>query len=212
MGGRGALPLRSLNVHNDYRDDSRNNHRHGRTGGRPPRNDGRAGGERRGIPLSDLDPRTTEASRRVIGCAIEVHKALGPGFDAPIYLQALRCELDAQGVPYKADHRIPVLYKDKNIGEVTASLFVDGLFLVEVSARSGQVSTPDRLALRARLKAAHLDLGLVINFAERRLKDGLVRVLNIDKINHEKGIAAHDGIDDDLDHPEGERLADFDGH
>jgi GxxExxY protein len=202
-------------VHNDYRDDSRNNHRSGRQGGRAPRNDGRfdgrmGGGERRGIPLSDLDPRTTEASRRVIGCAIEVHKALGPGFDAPIYLQALKCELEAQGVPFTPDHRIPVIYKDKTIGEVTAHLFVEGLFLVEVSARAGQVSTPERLALRARLKAANLDLGLVINFAERRLKDGLVRVLNIDKINQDKGLSAAESHDEDLDHAEGDRLADFD--
>ncbi len=202
-------------MHNDYRDDSRhNNHRSGRPGGRGPRNDGRfdgrAGGDRRGIPLSDLDPRTTEASRRVIGCAIEVHKALGPGFEAPIYLQALKCELDAQGVPYKADHRIPVIYKDKTIGEVTADLFVDNLFFVEVSARAGQVSTPERIALRARLKAANLDLGLVINFAERRLKDGLVRVLNIEKINQDKGLSAGEPHDEDLDHAEGDRLADFD--
>ncbi len=191
-------------MNNDYRDDSRV-----KGGRRAQRNDNSRSSERRGIPLSELDPRITEASRRVIGCAIEVHKTLGPGYDAGIYLAALKREMEAQGVHYQADHRFPVMYKDQKVGEVTACLFVDGLFLVELMARSGPVTTPERIALRAQLKAAGLDLGLIINFAERRLKDGLVRVLNVEKINLERGLAV--GADDDLDHPaDGERLADFD--
>ncbi len=67
----------------------------------------------------------------------------------------------------------------------------------EVLARPGDVSTHDRLSLRAKLKSANLDLGLVINFSERRLKDGLVRVLNIDKINADRGIAPGDGEEHD---------------
>jgi GxxExxY protein len=203
-----------LTVPNEYRDDrnayrGRNNNRGG--GGR---GDGRGGGgERRGIPLSDLDPKTTEASRKVIGCSIEVHKGLGPGFDASVYMQALTAELDTQGVPYKCDHRIQVMYKGKSVGEVVAALFVDNLFLVHLMARSGQVSTAERMALRAQLKAAGLDLGLIVNFAERRLKDGLVRVLNIEKINLERGITASDGMMEDDDHGEGpDRVQDFDSH
>ncbi len=60
------------------------------------------------------------------------------------------------------------------------------------------------MALRGQLKAADLDLGLIINFAERRLKDGLVRVLNIDKINFERGddgMEEDDGHDGPPDHP-----------
>ena len=133
--------------------------------------------------MSDLDPATTESSRKVIGCAIEVHKTLGPGYDAGVYAGALKKELDGQGVKYKSDHRIPVKYKDKVVGDVCADLFVDDLFLVCVTARPGPVGTPERMCLRGQLKAADLDLGLIINFAERRLKDGLVRVLNVSKIN-----------------------------
>lgn len=196
-------------MNNDFRDDSRGNFRGGRRAPRHDYNNNNRVGERRGIPLSDLDPRITEASRRVIGCAIEVHKTLGPGYDAPVYLAALKREMEAQAVPFRAEHRIPVTYKDQQVGETTASLFVDGLFLVDLMARSGPVNTPERIALRAQLRAAGLDLGLIINFAERRLKDGLVRVLNVEKINQERGLA--DGSDDDLDHPgDGERLADFD--
>ncbi len=107
----------------DYREDHRDSSRGGRGGGGPGRG-GRGGygqPERRGIPLSELDPTTTESSRKVIGCAIEVHKALGPGFDASVYAKALRIELEGQGVKYKSDHKIPVKYKDKLIGDVYAT-------------------------------------------------------------------------------------------
>jgi hypothetical protein len=59
------------------------------------------------------------------------------------------------------------------------------------------VSSGDRASLRAQLKASDLTLGLITNFAGRRLTDGLVRVLNVDKIRAERGEDfnddAHDG-------------------
>ncbi len=181
---------------------------HGRGGGHSGGHGGHGGGghERRGIPLSDLPPELTESSRKAIGCAIEVHKALGPGYDRATYAAALRMELDGQGIPYKVDHVIPVKYQDKKIGEVVADMFVEDRFILAVMSRPGEVGTYERLALRAQLKAADLDLGLIINFAERRLKDGLVRVLNIDKINAERD----EGHDEDGHDDEGGEYHDFD--
>lgn len=169
---------------------------------------GRDGGyhERRGIPLSELDPTLTDFSRRVIGAAIEVHKTLGPGYDETVYLTALKGEMQAGGLNFKAMHAFTVNFKDRKVGEAITDLFVEDRFIVEVMARPGDVSTYDRLSARAKLKAGNLDLGLIINFAERRLKDGLVRVLNIDKINAEKGIS---GEHDDLGHDEGGTGAGF---
>jgi GxxExxY protein len=164
-------------VPNDHRDDPRDNHHprgNNARGGRPP--------ERRGVPLADLDPTTTEASRKVIGCSIEVHRTLGPGYDAPMYAKALKRELGSQGVRFECDKPFAVKYKDEVVGEVCTELLVEDLFLVKITARPGQVGTFERLELRSQLKAANLDLGLIINFAERRLKDGLVRVLNMDKL------------------------------
>lgn len=198
----------------DYRGDYSGESRGG-YGGRGPGGGhrggghrGGGGGERRGIPLSELDPTLTEFSKRVIGGAIEVHKALGPGYDKGAYLAALRKEMDALSLNYKPGHALEVKYKDTKVGEAIADLFVEGRFLVEVMARPGDVSTFDRLGLRAKLKAANLDLGLIINFGERRLKDGLVRVLNIDKLNAERGILG--GEDDD--HGEGAGTHDFEQH
>jgi len=126
-----------------------------------------------------------------------VHKTLGPGYDQAAYLNAMKMELDALGVAYSQGHTINVMYKDRKIGEAKSDLFVDGKFFLEVMARPGQVSTFERLALRAKLKAQDMELGLIINFAERRLKDGLVRVVNIDKIMKEKGITLDEGEDQD---------------
>lgn len=146
--------------------------------------------------LSDeeLDPALSEVSRKVIGCAIELHTTLGPGFDASVYTRALSNELKAAGVKHTMDHRFPVRYHGQEVGTGTFSLYVDGRFAVQVLASQEEVGGFERTALRAALRAADLELGLLINFHRRRLKDGgLVRVLNPDKIDSLRG---HRGEDD----------------
>jgi len=142
---------------------------------------------RRGTPLTDLDPALTEVSRKLIGCAIEVHKGLGPGFPQAIYTRALQVELDAIGVAYKVRHPVPVKYRGQDVGERIADMLIDNRFIVELMAEHRDIGGFERAALRALLRAADLELGLIINFGERRLKDGLVRVLNPDKLNAMKG-------------------------
>jgi GxxExxY protein len=162
--------------------------------------------ERRGIPLSDLDPNLTQISHKVIGCARDVHISIGPGYDRAVYLEALKQEMQAQAINFKVNHPFEVKYKDRVVGHAPATLFIEDKFLVEVLATPGEVGGTERTALRARLRAADLTLGLIINFAGRLLKDGLVRVLNVDKINREKGITdehgVHDDYDDQHDHPD----------
>jgi GxxExxY protein len=141
------------------------------------------GNRRRGLPLSELDPALTEKSRKVIGGAIEVHKALGPGFSRDIYMNALKIELEAAELEFEMDAEFEVVYKDNDLGGVAIDCFVEERFAVEILARPGQIGSLERLALRSKLRAADVELGLIINFSERRLKDGLVRVLNPDKLN-----------------------------
>lgn len=179
--------------------------------GRDRDRDGGGGGGRgrgEGVPLEELDPALTEVSRKVIGCAIEVHRTLGPGFDKAVYTNALKAELDAVGVKYKADHAVPVMYKGKEAGRRTADLLIDDRFIVELMAERIEIGGTERAALRALLRAADLELGLIINFAERRLKDGLVRVLNPDKLNAMRAEHEDEYEDDEEgeyeDEPEGE--------
>ncbi len=159
----------------DYRDYN---------GGRGDRGGDRGGDRaRRATPLSDLDPAVTEVSRKVIGAAIEVHKALGPGFPLAVYKTALGKAVQAEGVEPNFDEIFEVEYNDEVVGEITADMFAGEAFLVKLMAEHREIGVQERAELRAQLRAADLELGLIINFGERRLKDGLVRVLNPDKLN-----------------------------
>lgn len=178
--------------------DNRNYNRRDNRDNRGNQRDNRGGGDRprRGTPLSELDPALTEVSRKVIGCAIEVHMELGPGYDESVYLKALQMELDAEGVTYKVGHSFDVYFDDKVVGKTVADMWVGDRFIVEIMARPGEVGSYERNALRAQLRAADVELGLIINFGERRLKDGLVRVLNPDKLNALKG-QGEEGVEDE---------------
>ncbi|MFN0010021.1 MAG: GxxExxY protein [Phycisphaerales bacterium] len=153
--------------------------------GRSPQQDGPR--QRRGTPLADLDPALTDVSRKVIGASIEVHKAIGPGFPEDVYLAALCAELDTLGVKYQARAAFDVKYRGKAVGQFKVDLYVDDRFFVDVCAEHREIGSVERAALRAQLRAKDLELGLIINFAEMRLKDGLIRVLNPDKLNAMKG-------------------------
>lgn len=162
----------------------------------------REGQRRRGVPLSDLDPALTEMSRKVIGASIEVHKALGPGYPREIYANALANELEAEEISFKRDYPFDVHFEDIVAGQIVSDFYVGDRFLVMVRAHDGQVSGGERSELRAQLRAADLELGLIVNFGERRLKDGLVRVLNPDKIEALKGESRDEGEDDEYEDDE----------
>lgn len=149
----------------------------------------------------ELDPSLSDVSRTVIGSAIEIHKALGPGFDRSVYENALSVELKAQSVRHTVNHEFPVEYKNQRVGSHRVSLYVDDRFAVQVLAEDRDVSGFDRDAMRAQLRAAGLDLGLIINFNRRRLRDGLVRVLNPDRIDSIRG-GRHDDEHDDYEDDE----------
>lgn len=148
---------------------------------------------RRSTPLSELDPALTEISRRVIGCAIETHKELGPGYPIEIYRKALTHELKHEEIAFELDKSFSVEFDGEDIGTVNADMYVGNRFLLKILADSNEVSGGARSELRAVLRAAELELGLIINFGQRRLKDGLVRVLNPDALRDD------DDYDDDED-------------
>ncbi|HMN42276.1 MAG TPA: GxxExxY protein [Phycisphaerales bacterium] len=135
----------------------------------------------RGVPLSELDPALTETSRKLIGASIEVHKALGPGYDKATYQKAIETELDALGVTYATNHEIPVIYRGKQVGTRVADILIENKFIADFYAQHREIGASERTGMRAALIAADMELGLIINFSERRLKDGLVRVLNPNK-------------------------------
>jgi len=80
-------------------------------------------------------------SRKVIGCGIEVHKILGPGYDADVYLKALCLELDEEEVSYQLNHSFDVDFDGDIVGQTVATMYVGERFLVEVLARVGEVGS-----------------------------------------------------------------------
>lgn len=193
-GGRGGYRDNrgGGNHRGGHRDNRGGNYRDNRAG-HGGRGGGHGGGfDRRGVQLDELDPALTELSRRVIGCAIEVHKELGPGYPREVYVKSLQIELKAEEIEFKADHTFEVEFDAEVVGEVVCDLFIGERFLVKLMAEHTEIGTQPRSELRAQLRAADFELGLIINFGERRLKDGLVRVLNPDKLRELRG-----EVDDD---------------
>jgi GxxExxY protein len=111
----------------------------------------------------------------IIGAAVEVHKELGPGFLESIYEEALCYEFNLQGIGYNRQMPADINYKGLKIKGFKLDLVVENEVVVELKS----VQLPPKLALSqtiSYLKATGLKRGLIINFGERRLIDGITRV------------------------------------
>ncbi len=123
-------------------------------------------------PSRDLD----ELAYRVIGAAIEVHKHLGPGFLESVYEQALAVELGLRGIAFDRQRVVPVIYKTQIVGEHRLDFVVENQLVVEM--KSAESFLPlHRAQLISCLKAMPSQLGLLINFNEKWLKNGIERVV-----------------------------------
>ena len=118
-----------------------------------------------------------ELSHRVIGCALEVHRLLGPGLLESTYEQCLAHELRQAGIPFRLQAPLPVEYKGVHLDcGYRVDLLVDDRLILELKA-------VDRLApiheaqLLTYLKLAGIKTGLLINFNVKRLKDGIKRMV-----------------------------------
>lgn len=123
-------------------------------------------------PSSEVD----ELARIVIGAAIEVHRALGPGYLESVYEEALGIELGLRSTPYERQVKIAVMYKNHPVGEGRLDLLVAKILPVEL--KTVEALAPIHQAqLLSYLKMTHLHLGLLINFNVPVLKYGIKRVI-----------------------------------
>jgi GxxExxY protein len=118
----------------------------------------------------------TTTTERIIGCGIEVHKALGPGLLECVYEEALCVELKHAGLAYARQVGIPLLYKGQLIGEHRPDLVVEGCVVVEVKSveRLHEVHTAQ---LTTYLRMLDLRVGLLLNFNVAALRNGIRRVV-----------------------------------
>lgn len=117
-------------------------------------------------------------TEKIIGAAIEVHRILGPGLLESVYEQALCHDFELQGIRYESQAHIEMQYKDKKIKDQRIDLIVGDpgdRVVVDLKSlsRLPEVSTAQVLSY---LKATGLKRGLLINFGEKRLVDGVRRL------------------------------------
>jgi len=101
---------------------------------------------------------------RIIAAAIEVHRALGPGFLESIYENALALELEASGLRFERQRNVPIRYRQQLVGEHRVDLLVEDMIVVELKAVSG-LEPIFFATVRSYLKALDLEAGLLLNFA-----------------------------------------------
>jgi GxxExxY protein len=119
-----------------------------------------------------------EVTEKIIGAAIEVHRLMGPGLLESVYQQSLQIELTLRGIQFEAQAPVALVYK----GHVMAAplkldLLVEGVVIVEIKAL--QALEPVHTAqLLTYLRLTGLTSGLLLNFNEVTLKQGIQRVSN----------------------------------
>lgn len=127
--------------------------------------------------LREPDEEMNLLTDRVIGVAIEIHRTLGPGYIESIYENALRKEFDLQGIQFVNQYPIEVFYKGSMVGEGRLDFLIDKKLILEIKSVSS-LAPVHFTQLKSYLKAMRLDLGLLINFNESRLVDGIRRVIS----------------------------------
>ncbi len=113
-------------------------------------------------------------TERIIGCAIEVHRQLGPGLLESVYESALAVEFELAGLAYQRQVSFPIIYKGRRIGEHRLDLLVAETVIVELKSveRFDPIFEAQILSY---LKLTGKPLGLLINFNNRLLKQGVKR-------------------------------------
>ena len=113
-----------------------------------------------------------EVIEKVIGCAIEVHKAFGPGLLESVYELALIYELNEQGINCKRQVEVPVNYKGERIGiGFKADILIESSLLIELKAVE-LINNIHLAQVITYLKLLNFKRGLLINFNTKLLKNG----------------------------------------
>ena len=119
-----------------------------------------------------------EISAKVIGACIEVHRHQGPGLIEKIYEDSLCHEFALRGIAFKRQQPVPVYYKGVRVSDdLWLDLLVEDKVILDLKAKE-KVTAFDCAKLLSYLRLSDLKLGLLINFHEVVLKDGIKRVIN----------------------------------
>ncbi|MDD2411675.1 MAG: GxxExxY protein [Bacteroidales bacterium] len=119
-----------------------------------------------------------QISKEIIGCAIEVHRLLGPGLLESAYEQCLYYELQKVGLIVERQKALPLIYKEINLNYgYKIDLIVENKVIIELKAVE-DINDIHVAQLLTYLKISGCKLGLLMNFNVLRMKDGIKRLVN----------------------------------
>ena len=127
--------------------------------------------------MSKMD--LNKISSEIISDAVAVHKELGPGLLESVYQSCMIIELQNRGFRYESEVPFPVLYSGINVNEAgfRMDLVVEDAVIIELKSVK-KVQTVHQKQLLTYLRLTRKPLGLLINFNENKLVDGVTRIAN----------------------------------
>jgi len=125
-----------------------------------------------------------ELTHKIIGCAMQVHRILGNGFQEVIYQRALAIEMRLAGLEFEREKEMQIFYREEEIGTRRVDFFVDGKVMVEIKAIEKLEDVHKAQAINY-CEAYNIADGLLINFGGKSLD--FKRVYNKDLVNPTHG-------------------------
>lgn len=117
-------------------------------------------------------------TNEVIGCAIEVHKRLGPGLLERIYSECLKIELLHKGISFEFEKEIPIVYRDVILdSKYRLDFVVENSLILELKSIEKILPVHEAQVLTY-MKLCNIKYGLLLNFNVPYLKDGIKRFIN----------------------------------
>ena len=108
-------------------------------------------------------------TRQIIGCAMKVHRVLGPGFLESVYERALAHEMCEMGLAVECDRRVQIRYDRMIVGDFLVDMLVDDCILIENKATQALVAAHEAQLVNY-LTATGIEIGLLLNFGSERLQ------------------------------------------
>jgi len=114
----------------------------------------------------------------IVDCAIELHRALGPGLLETVYEVTLACRLEEHGLVVDRQIGIPIEFKGERFDEgFRADLIVEGKIIIELKSVE-RVTPAHKKQLLTYLKLTGMKLGYLLNFGDELMKNGITRIIN----------------------------------
>jgi len=113
------------------------------------------------LPLKEL-------THKVIGCAMEVHRVMGPGFQEYIYQRALAIEMRNAGIKFEEEFELPIHYKGEKVGLRRVDFWIEKTVSLEIKAKSELDNSHLAQAINY-IETSNVSTGLLINFGSKSL-------------------------------------------